>query len=79
MLKSCFKGSHKLIKIHEAGCDLETMVIRWCSICGSIVIDTDVDGRIYPGNVMKMKNPECLKQGSELMVSYKEFKNVTNR
>jgi hypothetical protein len=34
-----------------------TNVTRWCSTCGAIVIDTDVDGRTHPGNVMRMRFP----------------------
>lgn len=51
---------HNLIPIYwtyERGGG-EQDVIRWCEICGAIVIDTDVDNRCYPGAVMKMKFPK---------------------
>lgn len=47
-----------LIKIHESlkfPCSEE--VVRWCPICGAIVVDTDYDGRTNPGQVMKMRFP----------------------
>ena len=33
-------------------------VVRWCSDCGAIVIDVEIDNRIYPGKWMKMKFPK---------------------
>lgn len=34
-----------------------TNVVRWCSKCGSVVVDTDLDGRTKPGDLMKMRSP----------------------
>ena len=33
-------------------------VVRWCTICGSVVVDLDYDSRVKPGGVMKMRSPE---------------------
>jgi hypothetical protein len=32
-------------------------VVRWCSYCGAVVIDVEVDGRISPGGIMEMMFP----------------------
>ena len=63
MLLKCIEGDHDL---QEIGNPVESYlgdeVIRWCKICGSIVIDVDVDNRIYPGKVMEMRTPEITKE-----------------
>lgn len=59
--KECLKGNHSLQKIFESGSDMESSVIRWCEVCGSIVIDKDYDGRIKPGAVMGMISPSITK------------------
>ena len=62
MIKDCLEGNHDLIEIHRAylGYD-EEQVVRWCRVCGSVVVDTEVDGRTMAGNIMKMKAPESYK------------------
>jgi valyl-tRNA synthetase len=55
----CIEGKqHSLIEIYRdsEGYGAEA-VVRWCGECGAIVIDTDVDNRTMPGDVMKMKQP----------------------
>lgn len=53
----CNFSNHDLIKIYETGNDMATDVVRWCKICGAIVVDVDFDGRTNPGQGMKMKFP----------------------
>lgn len=36
-------------------------VVRWCKVCGAVVIDVDYDGRTAPGAVASMKFPSLLK------------------
>lgn len=52
------KGIHDLIVIYRSrefyGA---TDVVRWCTTCGSIVVDKDFDGRTNAGQIMKMKFP----------------------
>jgi hypothetical protein len=38
----------------------EEEVVKWCPNCGTIVIDLEVDGRIYPGKIMKMQFPKII-------------------
>ena len=58
MLEECKKGKHDLRFIMRQSINiLEDDVVKWCSICGCIVIDTESDGRIYPGRIMKMASP----------------------
>jgi len=48
---------HHLIDIYTEGPDYNCIVVRWCSICGAIVIDRDHDGRTSPGIIMRMTLP----------------------
>jgi hypothetical protein len=59
--EKCKKGEHLLEKIFESGSDMESTVVRWCPVCGSITVDTDYDGRTKPGDIMKMKSPAITK------------------
>ena len=56
------KHKHDLIDIYSTGGDMDSTVVRWCTVCGAIVIDTDYDGRTNPGQVMPMRFPEVTKQ-----------------
>lgn len=59
MIKECIKGNHDLIEIYRSYSIYdEEQVVRWCRVCGSVVIDVEIDGRIRPGGVMKIKAPE---------------------
>jgi hypothetical protein len=59
----CIDGKdHELEIIYETlengvGC---STVVRWCSVCGGIVVDLDVDNRTMPGGISKMKFPKIL-------------------
>lgn len=52
-------GKHDLVEIAtQRECMPGAVgVIRWCSRCGSVVIDRDVDGRTNPGAILKMREP----------------------
>lgn len=51
----CLKGNHDLIEIYRSSYTYdEEGVVRWCKVCGSVVVDMEYDGRIQPGGVMKM-------------------------
>jgi len=57
LISECEKGNHKLVEIYRSrhamgGAD---DVVRWCEVCGSIVVDIDFDNRTNPGQVMKLK------------------------
>lgn len=57
----CKKGKHSFQKIFESENDMESSVVRWCEVCGSIAVDTDYDGRTKPGAVMGMLSPSITK------------------
>ena len=59
--EDCKAGNHSLVEIYKIyrGQD-EVEVVRWCEECGSVVVDIDCDGRIYPGAIAKMKIPKSL-------------------
>ncbi|KKN82744.1 hypothetical protein LCGC14_0305680 [marine sediment metagenome] len=61
--KECQKGNHELQEIVTYGelYDVYT-VVRWCSVCGAIIVDKERDGRTYPGKGMKMKLPDITKK-----------------
>jgi len=62
-LHECNTGNHVgLIEIYRTE-DLvndESEVVRWCNICGAIVVDTEYDGRVKPGGVLKMMGPKIV-------------------
>jgi hypothetical protein len=37
-------------------------VVRWCPICGAIVVDIDYDGRTLPGNLVPLRFPDHVRQ-----------------
>ena len=53
--EKCLQGLHPLKTIYTDSDGFVDVVIRWCPECGAVVIDNDVDGRVYPGKVMPMK------------------------
>jgi valyl-tRNA synthetase len=62
-LEECLRGNHKLKVIYESGEYYRaTQVIRWCEVCGSVVIDVETDGRTIPGKVMPMKIPAIFRR-----------------
>jgi len=55
---ACLSGEHELKSIYIRPFPYDsTEVVRWCRICGSIVVDLDIDRRTFPGKVMKIKSP----------------------
>lgn len=65
LLAKCKNGKHQLEIIFRVSDSWQpgiSSVVRWCKVCGSIVVDKDVDGRTAHGKVMKMKSPEITKK-----------------
>lgn len=62
MLDQCKKGHHNLIEIYEDGQWDGDNIVRWCQICGAVVVDFDYDNRTKTGYVMAMKLPKLFKQ-----------------
>ena len=62
-IQSCLKGNHKLVVIYCAvgAYEIET-VVRWCLVCGCVVVDEDYDGRTSPGAHTKMRSPQISKK-----------------
>lgn len=62
-LDKCKKGNHPLIEISSILLGYgEEKIVRWCPKCGAIVVDLEVDGRLYPGYYKKMVIPEITKE-----------------
>lgn len=61
-LTNCKKGKHNLIEICSMSEDhISDCVVRWCKVCGAVVVDIDCDGRISPGRCVPMKFPKILR------------------
>jgi len=59
LLAECEKGNHQFKEVYEGAERYGARnVVRWCEVCGSIVVDVDVDGRRHPGRAMGMQR--CL-------------------
>lgn len=61
MYEKCKEGLHPLIEIYRHHNGFEYEVVRWCPVCGAIVVDVDLDSRTYAGRCMEMKFPELTK------------------
>jgi hypothetical protein len=64
MYEKCKEGLHPLIEIYRRSNGFEDEVVRWCPVCGAIVVDVDLDSRTYAGRYMKMMFPELAKKRS---------------
>ena len=53
--KKCIDGLHPLKEIYRDTDGFVDIVVRWCPECGAVVVDSDLDGRTYPGKIMNMK------------------------
>ena len=64
-LIECFSGGKHtggLIEIHRVSLnDQEDEVVKWCPICGAVVVDLEVDGRAYPGRIRMMRFTKLLR------------------
>jgi hypothetical protein len=59
---ACLGGEeHQLEEVFAAeGSSQGDAVVRWCRMCGSVVVDADCDGRTSPGAVLPMQTPSLL-------------------
>lgn len=62
----CKAGKHNLIVIYShARAYFESPTVRWCENCGAVVVDMDVDGRTFAGNIMPMRFPTNNQNGGK--------------
>ena len=64
LLKDCRSGKHPLQTIltsRNDGFDAYS-VVRWCPVCGAVVVDLEHDNRTYPGRQVKMKLPRIIQE-----------------
>jgi len=62
MIENCLTGGHEFESIMElTHWDGSTQIVRWCSICGVIVVDQQIGVRNYPGKYVPMKYPKLFK------------------
>ncbi len=58
IMERCKPGKHSLVVILSVNNWDCSEVVRWCRVCGSVVVDIDVDNRTQPGRIMKMRTPQ---------------------
>ncbi len=60
-MNKCDGKNHSLIEIYRRRDPDDIFdIVRWCEYCGAIVIDGEMDGRVKPGGIMKMRFPKNL-------------------
>ena len=65
-MENCIKGKHTLTDIMSVThWDESQQVVRWCTVCGSVVIDVDFDGRTKPGDALEMQFSDLFKEKFE--------------
>lgn len=58
----CDKGLHPFIVISSHRLKDDLKVVRWCPVCGCIVVDLDYDGKTNPGYYRKIEYPQITKE-----------------
>lgn len=58
-MKPCRDGQHTWQVIYRAGSELNEEVVRWCTYCGAVVIDEEMDGRLNPGVIEPIRFPQA--------------------
>jgi len=61
--QACKDKQHDLEEIfsaHVTGSVYNT--VRWCPLCGAVVVDQDFDGRTNAGKIMEMKTPQIAEE-----------------
>jgi hypothetical protein len=53
----CKKGYHDLIEVYRSDEYDHDDVVRWCRICGSIVIDREFNEKLEPGGILEIMHP----------------------
>ena len=55
----CDNVKHNLEEIFRTCSDSADVdiVVRWCKDCGAVVVDREMDGTTYAGDIVKMKFP----------------------
>lgn len=50
--------THAYEEIYSRLGEMDTVeVVRWCTVCGAVVVDIDYDGRTKPGAIMPLRLP----------------------
>ena len=61
----CVAGEHEFEEIYSIEFETEDgelvkEIVNWCLICGAITVDTYKDGKLFPGDVVELIQPEVL-------------------
>jgi hypothetical protein len=61
-IANCIAGNHNLVVMERFSISsMEDCVVRWCTECGSIVVDQEADGRLM-GHYQRMRSPAITKK-----------------
>ena len=60
MIAPCKAGQHNLVEIYRAGEPGDQDIVKWCTICGAVVIDHEGEGAVEPGGTLKMMGPKSI-------------------
>ena len=59
-LSDCKAGNHAFKEVFRSYGAYSDESVKWCIVCGAIVVDEEVDGRVHPGKSRKMELPKVL-------------------
>jgi len=72
-LHNCNQGNHDLVEILRSSGYETDEVVRWCRVCGAVVVDLEVDNRLWkPGGGLKMMAPQVAKDKQLYYDSHKD-------
>jgi valyl-tRNA synthetase len=67
MLEKCREGKHPLVEILSSSLGFDAYAtVRWCPVCGAVVVDQDYDSRTNAGQIMKMRFPSYLREKTKV-------------
>lgn len=78
-MQVCKDGVHTLTEVFRASNDpVSESVVRWCGVCGGIVVDIDYDGRTNAGQILPFRVPIMVHNFNKLMKAYNTLRGKTS-
>jgi len=59
-LHNCNKDIHELIEIYKHFNSDGDEVVRWCRICGAVMIDKEHDGKVCKDKILRIMRPRII-------------------
>jgi hypothetical protein len=60
ILDTCKNKQHNFVEIYRAGEPGHQDIVKWCTICGTIVIDHEGEGKVATGSTIKVMGPKVI-------------------